>query len=88
MQQNTTVGVFLVRGRDDENPTKTVNFGFLATALTCLALFYPTAHWVMHDVVDLDQARVPIAHYFELVPLARHQRGRGVVQEGVLAGEL
>ena len=46
----TLVGVFLVRGRDDTNPTRTVNYGFLATALVCLALFYPMARWVMHDV--------------------------------------
>ena len=46
----TLVGVFLVRGRDDASPTRTVNYGFLATALVCLALFYPMARWVMHDV--------------------------------------
>ncbi len=46
----TLVGVFLVRGRDEGNPTKAVNLGFLATALTCLALFYPTARWIMGDV--------------------------------------
>jgi len=46
----TLVGVFLVRGQDDTSPTRTVNYGFLATALVCLALFYPMARWVMHDV--------------------------------------
>jgi len=46
----TLVGVFLVRGRDEGNPTMTVNMGFLGTALTCLVLFYPMARWMMHDV--------------------------------------
>ncbi len=46
----TLVGVFLVRGRDGKSPTRTVNYGFLGTALTCLVLFYPTARWIMHDV--------------------------------------
>ena len=46
----TLVGVFLVRGRDEESPTRTVNCGFLGTALTCLVLFYATARWLMHDV--------------------------------------
>lgn len=46
----TLVGVFLVRGRDEGNPTMTVNTGFLGTALTCLVLFYGVARWMMHDV--------------------------------------
>jgi K(+)-stimulated pyrophosphate-energized sodium pump len=46
----TLVGVFLVRGRDEGNPTMTVNTGFLGTALTCLVLFYGVARWIMHDV--------------------------------------
>lgn len=46
----TLVGVFLVRGRDEGNPTMAVNTGFLGTALTCLVLFYPMARWIMHDV--------------------------------------
>ena len=46
----TLVGVFLVRGRDEGNPTMAVNTGFLGTALTCLVLFYGFARWVMHDV--------------------------------------
>jgi K(+)-stimulated pyrophosphate-energized sodium pump len=46
----TLVGVFLVRGRDEGNPTMTVNMGFLGTALTCLVLFYGVARWVMHDI--------------------------------------
>jgi K(+)-stimulated pyrophosphate-energized sodium pump len=46
----TLVGVFLVRGRDEESPIRTVNRGFLGTALTCLVLFYATARWLMHDV--------------------------------------
>jgi len=46
----TLVGVFLVRGRDEENPTRTVNRGFLGTALICLVLFYGTARWIMHDM--------------------------------------
>jgi K(+)-stimulated pyrophosphate-energized sodium pump len=46
----TLVGVFLVRGRDEGNPTMAVNTGFLGTALTCLVLFYGVARWMMHDV--------------------------------------
>jgi K(+)-stimulated pyrophosphate-energized sodium pump len=46
----TLVGVFLVRGRDEASPTRTVNGGFLATALTCLVFFYAVARWIMHDV--------------------------------------
>jgi K(+)-stimulated pyrophosphate-energized sodium pump len=46
----TLIGVFLVRGRDDEDPTKTVNRGFIATALVCLVLFYAVAQWIMGDV--------------------------------------
>jgi K(+)-stimulated pyrophosphate-energized sodium pump len=46
----TLVGVFLVRGRDEGNPTTTVNMGFLGTALTCLVFFYGVARWMMHDV--------------------------------------
>jgi K(+)-stimulated pyrophosphate-energized sodium pump len=46
----TLVGVLLVRGRDEENPTRTVNLGFLGTALTCLVFFYAAARWIMHDV--------------------------------------
>nr|HID14616.1 sodium-translocating pyrophosphatase [Anaerolineae bacterium] len=46
----TLVGVFLVRGRDDASPTRTVNLGFLGTAVTCLVLFYGMARWVMDDV--------------------------------------
>ena len=46
----TLVGVFLVRGRDEGNPTMAVNRGFLGTALTCLVLFYGFARWIMHDV--------------------------------------
>jgi len=46
----TLVGVFLVRGRDEGNPTMTVNRGFLGTAVTCLVLFYGVARWMMHDV--------------------------------------
>ena len=46
----TLVGVFLVQGRDEGNPTMTVNCGFLGTALTCLVLFYAIARWIMHDV--------------------------------------
>ena len=46
----TLVGVFLVRGRDEGNPTMAVNTGLLGTALTCLVLFYGVAHWMMHDV--------------------------------------
>jgi len=46
----TIIGVFLVRGRDDRPPTQTVNLGFLATAVTCLILFYITARWLMRDV--------------------------------------
>jgi K(+)-stimulated pyrophosphate-energized sodium pump len=46
----TLVGVFLVRGRDEASPTRTVNGGFLGTALTCLVLFYAVARWIMHDV--------------------------------------
>ncbi len=46
----TLVGVFLVRGRDEGNPTMTVNKGLLGTAFTCLVLFYALTHWVMHDV--------------------------------------
>jgi K(+)-stimulated pyrophosphate-energized sodium pump len=46
----TLVGVFLVRGRDGENPTRAVYRGFLGTGLTCLVLFYGFARWIMHDV--------------------------------------
>jgi K(+)-stimulated pyrophosphate-energized sodium pump len=46
----TLVGVFLVQGRDEGNPTITVNIGFLGTALTCLAMFYGVARWMMHDM--------------------------------------
>ncbi|MEE8389314.1 MAG: sodium/proton-translocating pyrophosphatase, partial [Anaerolineae bacterium] len=46
----TLVGVFLVRGRDEGNPTTAVNVGFLGTALTCLVFFYGVAHWIMDDV--------------------------------------
>ena len=46
----TLVGVFLVRGRDEGNPTMAVNTGFLGTALTCLVLFYGVARWMMHDL--------------------------------------
>ena len=53
----TLVGVLLVRGRDETSPTRTVNLGFLVTALTCLALFYPMTRWIMHDV-DLFYAQV------------------------------
>ncbi len=46
----TLVGVFLVRGRDEGNPTRAVNIGLLGTALTCLVFFYGVARWIMHDV--------------------------------------
>jgi K(+)-stimulated pyrophosphate-energized sodium pump len=46
----TIVGVLLVQGRDDRDPTRTVNVGFFATAATCLVLFYVTARWLMGDV--------------------------------------
>ena len=46
----TLVGVFLVRGRDGEKPTRAVYRGFLGTGLTCLVLFYAMARWIMHDV--------------------------------------
>jgi K(+)-stimulated pyrophosphate-energized sodium pump len=46
----TIVGVLLVQGRDDRNPTMAVNVGFLGTAVTCLAFFYVIARWLMNDV--------------------------------------
>ncbi|MGD2178486.1 MAG: sodium-translocating pyrophosphatase [Anaerolineae bacterium] len=46
----TMVGVLVVQGRDDTDPTRTVNVGFLATAATCLVLFYVGARWLMGDV--------------------------------------
>jgi K(+)-stimulated pyrophosphate-energized sodium pump len=46
----TLIGVFLVRGRDEGNPTRTVYRGFVGTAVTCLVLFYAAARWIMHDV--------------------------------------
>ncbi len=46
----TTVGVALVRGRDHWNPILPVNLGYAGTAVTCLALFYAVARWIMHDI--------------------------------------
>ncbi|MGD2105575.1 MAG: sodium-translocating pyrophosphatase [Anaerolineae bacterium] len=46
----TIMGVFLVQGRDDRDPTQSVNVGFMGTAATCLVLFYVTARWLMNDV--------------------------------------
>ena len=46
----TIVGILLVEGRDDRSPIGTVNVGFLGTAVTCLALFYAAARWLMGDV--------------------------------------
>ncbi len=46
----TSIGIALVRGKEDEAPTRAVNRGFLGTALVCLVLFYFTARWIMHDV--------------------------------------
>ena len=45
----TLVGVFLVRGRDEQDPTRAVYRGFVGTAVTCLVLFYVLARWVMHE---------------------------------------
>jgi K(+)-stimulated pyrophosphate-energized sodium pump len=46
----TVVGVLVVQGRDDRDPTQTVNAGFFATAVTCLVLFYVVSRWLMGDV--------------------------------------
>jgi K(+)-stimulated pyrophosphate-energized sodium pump len=46
----TIVGVLLVQGRDDRNPTTAVNIGFLGTAATCLVFFYVISRWLMNDV--------------------------------------
>jgi K(+)-stimulated pyrophosphate-energized sodium pump len=46
----TVIGILLVQGRDDRDPTLSVNFGYLGTAATCLVLFYVTSRWLMHDV--------------------------------------
>ncbi len=46
----TLVGVLVVQGRDEGDPTRAINRGFLSTALTCLVFFYAVAHWMMHDI--------------------------------------
>jgi K(+)-stimulated pyrophosphate-energized sodium pump len=46
----TVVGVFVARGRDNEDPILSVDLGYAGTAATCLALFYVVARWMMHDV--------------------------------------
>lgn len=46
----TVIGVLVVVGRDDRSPTRTVNIGFLGTALTNLVLFYFVARWLLKDV--------------------------------------
>ena len=71
----TLVGVFLVRGRDDKDPIKTVNLGFLATALTCLALFYPTARWIMHDVGLFYAQMLGMAGTFAIVLIVQYYTG-------------
>ncbi len=71
----TIVGVLAVQGRDDRDPTLTVNIGFLVTALTNLALFFIIAYWVMHDIRLFWAQLLGLLGAFSIVFVVQHYTG-------------
>jgi len=71
----TVIGVLLVQGRDDRDPTWTVNLGFLGTAATCLVFFYTVARWLMNDLGLFWAQVLGMLGTFSIVLVVQHYTG-------------